>query len=259
MFLAPASVLSAADAPADSQAGGPGMDRTWTASLQAGFANTFQLTLGGNFGDGFDFQNRATASLNNAFREGDSLAIFGWSTTDLPSRTPNWQAGITYKARVLRKARRTLVVGGGIQRWLLPSVKTGAQDWLAAGTLTYTTSVGRVPIVVTQDSWSLLRSTLPTGSALYTQIYSQHTLLRREGFRLLLRQGPAHTYSRGFYGAQGNRVLRYSGGVVLAWKNTTLEAGCRQQFGLQDGIRNNRFWTLLLTRQITGFFRNFRN
>ena len=48
--------------------------------------------------------------------------------------------------------------------------------------------------------------------------------------------------------------MRYQGTVVLALGNTTLEAGCRQQFGLQDGIRNNRYWSVLLSRQFTGSF-----
>lgn len=250
--LLAASAVRAADG-----AGYPGapphrLSRTWTASLQAGYTNTYQMTLGGLFGEGPYFQNRATAGVNNLFRSGDSLSVFGTSSTDVPNGVPDWQAGILYRTVVLNKPRHTLALGGGVQRWLLPNVKTGAQDWLAAGSLAYNTSVKKVPLTVTQDSWSLLRSTLPTGSVLYTQVYSQHTLLHGEHFRLLARQGPAHTYSWGFYGANGHRVLRYSATLVAMWKNTTLEAGCRQQYGLEDGIRNNRFWSVLVTRQFSG-------
>jgi hypothetical protein len=261
-LLVPASVLMAEDGSAGSDssvssdsASPPHLTRTWTASLQAGYSNTFQMTLGGTFGDGPDFQNRASVALNNAFRAGDTLQFFGWSTTDAPTSVHDWQAGLTYKAIAFHRKRHTLALGGGVQRWILPNVKSGAQDWLISGALTYNTTAGKVPIVVTQDSWSLLRSTLPSGSAVYTQVYSQHTLLKRENFRLLLRQGPAHTYSWGMYGAQGNRVFRYGATVVLAWKNsTTLEGGFRQQFGLQDGIHYNRYYSLLLTRQFTGKF-----
>jgi len=224
--------------------------RTWSVSLQAGFASTFQLTLGGCFGEGPDWQDKLTASLNNLFHAGDSLSVYGWSTTDLPTGTPNWQAGLMYRNRVFRNRHHALILGGGVQRWLFPSVKSGAQDWLAAGTLNYSTAVRGLPLVVNQESWSLLRSTLPTGSLLYTQIFTQHVLLQRERFQLLLRHGPQQTYSWGFYGANGNRVVRYSGSLVAAWKNTSLEAGYRQQFGLQDGIHYNRYWSFLLTRQV---------
>jgi hypothetical protein len=235
----------------ESRAPSPELVRTWTASVQAGFTNTFQLTLGGYFGEGWNFQNRASLSVNNALRDGDSLSFFGWSTTDMPSRSPNWQAGLTYKARVFAAGKRSLSLTGGIQRWVFPIVKTGAKDWLASGNLSYSTSVHGIPVAVVADSWSLISSTLPTGSGLYTQVYGQHKILHRQGFNLFVREGPMYTYSWGFYGANGNRVFRYSGALVAAWKNTSLEAGCRQQFGLQDGIHYNRFWSIMLTRQIT--------
>jgi hypothetical protein len=223
--------------------------RTWTVGLQGGITNTFQLVLGGTFGKGSDWQNRLTVSLNNLWRDGDSLSMFGWSTTDIPTATANWQAGMLYKHRLVKTKRQTLVLGGGVQRWLLPSVKSGAQDWLLSGSFNYTTTVKRLPVSISQDSWSLLRSTLPTGSGLYTQINTQHTLLTREGFKLALRHGPHYTYAWGFYGAQGNRVVRYAATLVATWKGTMIEGGCRQQFGLQDGIPNNRYWSLLVSRQ----------
>jgi hypothetical protein len=209
------------------------------------------IASSGVFGSGPDIQNKLTLGVNHVWRTGDSLSAFGWSTTDIPTAQPNWQAGLMYKLPVLRKPNHTLILGGGIQRWLLPMVKTGAQDWVGAGNLNYATTIQHVPVVVNQDSWSLLRSTLPKGSMLYTQIYTQHRLLRRGDLKLFLREGPQHTYAWGFYGAQGNRIVRYGGCLVLLWKNTSFEAGYRQQFGLQDGIRNNRYWSFLITRQTT--------
>lgn len=229
----------------------PPLDPTWSISLQAGYANTYQLALGGAFGEGPYFQNRLTAGVSNLLKRGDNLSFFGWSTTDLPNTTANWQAGFTYKDRIFNRGRHSLSLGGGFQRWLLPSVKTGADDWLAAGTLTYATTWKHLPIKVSEDSLSHLASTLPTGSLLYTQIQTQHPLLKRDHYQLLLRHGVAHAYGWGFWGASGNRVVRYSASVALAWKDTTLELGCRQQFGLQDKIPYNRYWTFLLTRQLT--------
>jgi hypothetical protein len=100
-----------------------------------------------------------------------------------------------------------------------------------------------------------LRSTLPTGSALYSQVYTQHVLLERRGFQLALREGPANSYSWGLYGIEGNRVVRYGGSLIATWKGTRFEAGYRKQFGLQDGIPNNGYWSFLLTRQVTKAFR----
>jgi hypothetical protein len=228
---------------------------TWTVSLTGGATSTFQLILGGMYGAGPDFQNKLTASVNNVFRNGDSVSMFGWSTTDLPASAHNWQAGLLYKTRLLHRKHHALTLTGGAQRWVLPIISIGAKDWLLTGNLTYGTAVKRVPVFVSVDSWSLLKSTLPTGSGIYTQIYTQHVLLHREGFQLALRQGPAHTYAWGIYGTQGNRIVRYGGSLVVTWKGATLEAGYRQQFALQDRIPNNRYWSFLLTRQITQSFR----
>jgi hypothetical protein len=228
---------------------------TWTVGLTGGFASTFQMVLGGMYGDGPGFQNKLTAGVNNLFRNGDSVTMFGWSTTDVPTSSPSWQAGLLYKTPILRRKHHTLTLTGGGQRWLLPTVKTGAKDWLLTGNLTYGTTVKQVPLFVSEDSWSLLKSTLPMGSGIYTQIYTQHSLLKREGFQLSLRQGPAYTYAWGLYGAEGNRVVRYGGSLIVSWKGTTLDAGYRQQIGLQDKIPNNRYWSFLVTRQITRAFR----
>jgi hypothetical protein len=249
-FASTLAVLLAVSAGAAFAQQTPAVPRTWSVSVQSGFASTFQLNLGGYFGDGPDWQNRVAANLNNLFKDGDGLCLYGWSTADLRTGAPNWQAGLTYKNRVLRNRHHALTLGGGVQRWLFPSVKSGAQDWLASGSLNYTTAIKKIPVIVNQDSWTLLRSPLPAGTQLHTQIYTQRVLYKREGFQLLLRHGPQHTYSWGFWGANGNRVVRYAGSLAAVWKNTTLEAGYRQQFGLQDGIPNNRYWSFQLTRQM---------
>lgn len=227
---------------------------TWSLALTGGFANTFQMTLGGTYGAGPAFQNRLTAGVNNAFLKGDSLSTFGWSTTDIPSATPNWMAGLLYKAPLLRGKNHSLSLTGGGQRWILPEVGHRTKDWVVTGNLTYGTTVKRIPVFISEDSYSLVKSNMPTGSELYTQIYADHPLMNRHGLRMALREGPAYTYSWGFYGCIGSRVMRYSGALISSWKGTTLEAGYRQQFGLQDKIPNNRYWSFLFTRQFGGSF-----
>src|SRR5581483_10558566 len=222
------------------------LERSWTASLTGGFADTFQLVLGGTYGDGPDFQNRLTVGLNDALRKGDSLSVFGWSTTDMPKATPNWQAGVLYKTSVVKRKMHALSVTGGVQRWLLPMIKTGAIDWMVTGNATFSTSIKGVPLFVSGDSYSLLKSTLPTGTGVYSQIYTHHKLWKGEGLELSLRHGPAYSYSWGFYGAQGNRVFRYNGALLLTSRAFNVEVGYRQQVGLQDPIPSNRYWYCLV-------------
>ena len=224
-------------------------DAVWTTSVQTGFADTFQLTLGGMFGDGPAWQNKVTSGINNMFRTGDSFSLYGWNSLDTPSHINNWQAGFGYKLPVLKKGRHSLVLGSGLQRWLFPRVKTGAKDWLIPGTLAYSAGLSnRMSFLVTDDSWTLLKSTLPLGSLLHTQTWLQYDLVKRERLKISFKNGPAHTYSWNFYGTNGNRVVRYQTMLTIAYKNTTIEGGYRKQWGLQDGIADNKFWQFAVTR-----------
>jgi hypothetical protein len=226
----------------------------WSVSATGGFTSTFQMVLGSTFGPGQDLQDKLTAGVSNAFLKGDNASVFGWSTTDLSIIVPNWQAGILYKVPVLRRRKQTLFLTVGGQRWLLPLVKTGSKDWLVTGNLTYGRSLKHLQAFASADSYSLVKSNLPKGSALYSQIYTQHVLLNRHGVNLTLREGPAYTYSWGFYGCNGNRVVRYGASLLTSWKGTTLEAGYRKQFALQDNITNNNYWSFLFTKQFSGPF-----
>ena len=248
LYLALASAaLTAEDARPDPVS----LERSWTTSLAGGFAETFQMVLGGTYGEGPNLQNKATTGLNDAFRKGDSITVFGISATDMPTWTPNWQAGLLYKVPVMRRKRQALSITGGVQRWVLPMVKTGAKDWVLSGNATYSTLIKRVPVFVSEDSWSLLESTLPKGSVLYSQVYTQHRLYRHEGLEITLRQGPAYTYSWGFYGTEGSRVVRYGLSAAVASKTGVLETGFRKQFGLQHGIPDNNYWFFSYTYQMT--------
>jgi hypothetical protein len=223
----------------------------WTTSVQTGFSDTFQLTLGVTFGDGPAWQNRVTTGLSNAFRTGDSIFIYGWNTLDTPSHSNNWQAGLGYKMRVLKKRNHSLNVGSGLQHWYFPTVKTGTNDWLIPGSLVYETKIRHVPLTVTNDSWTLLASPLPTGSLLHVQAWLQHNVFKRERVQVAFKHGPAYTYSWNFYGVNGNRVLRYQTMLAIAREGTSIEGGYRKQWGLQPGIPNNTYWQFALTRAFT--------
>lgn len=220
----------------------------WVTTLQTGFADTFQLTLGGVFGDGPAWQNRVTTGLANLLRRDDLLCLHGWNTTDAPSGENNTVAGIAYRAPVWRRGSQSLVLGSGFQYWNFPSVLTGTSDWLIPGSLVYTARAGRFPLTVTSDSWTLLASRLPKGSLVYSQAWVDHPILKTDPVRLAFRHGPAHTYSWNFYATHGHRVVRYQTALVLTWKDTQLETGWRQQWGLQHRIPDNSFWHVSLSR-----------
>lgn len=222
----------------------------WTSSVQTGMADTFQLTLGGTFGNGPAWQNKVSTGLANAFRAGDAITVYAWDTFDTRRGPNNWQAGIGYKTPVLKKRNHMLALGSGLQHWRFPSVKTGTNDWLIPGNLVYQTQTHKFPITVTQDSWTLLKSPLPLGSLLHTQAWIGYNLYKRERFTVSFKNGPAHTYSWNFYGTNGNRVIRYQTMLAVSYKDTSLEGGYRKQWGLQRGIVDNKYWQFALTRTL---------
>ncbi len=220
----------------------------WTTSLQTGLADTFQLTLGGTFGEGPAWQNKVTTGLTNAFVSGDSVFVYGWQTFDIPSHSNDWQVGIGYKAPIIRKRNQFLALGSGFQHWRFPSVKTGTNDWLIPGTLLYQSKIGALPVSVTSDSWTLLKSPLPKGSLLHTQGWMHHKLLKHDDLLIEFKHGPAHTYSWNFYGTNGNRVVRYQTMLAISWKHMVLEGGYRKQWGLQRNIPDNNYWAFGVTK-----------
>lgn len=224
------------------------LPRRWNVSLQTGFAETFQLTLGGTFGEGPAWQNKATVGLSNVFASGDSAFVFGWNTLDTPSHNYDWQAGGGYKTAPMKFGRHSLQFTGGIQRWVLPSVATGAKDWLAAGNATYQVKVWKAPFVATGDSWTLLASTLPKGSLLHSQFYNVQPVYRSDNLQVSVKHGPQHTWSWNFYGTNGNRVIRYQAGVMITFRGNMVEAAYRKQWGRQPGIPSNNYWVACYTR-----------
>jgi hypothetical protein len=219
----------------------------FSGSIQSGFASTFQLTLGGTFGAGPAFQNKLNLSLNNVFAKNDAWTAFGWDTLDTPTCATNFQYGVWYKFKPFKTKKQRLVVSAGVQRWQLNTVGPGTRDWLSATNWNWQGHY-KLNFWSTTDTWTLLHSNMPMGSLLYTQGGLQHTLLKRDNWTLTLKHGPAYTYSWGFYGKEGSRVLRYGGALAANFRQSSLEVYFRQQDGLQPGIPNNQFWSVLYTQ-----------
>lgn len=219
----------------------------FSGAFQTGFASTFQLTLGGTYGAGPAWQNRVTFNVHNVFTKGDAVSVYGWKTLDLPATAWDWHAGIWYRIRPITTKRQNLLVSAGIQRWRFPSAAKGTQDWIAAANVNYT-GRNRLTFWNTTDTWSLLHSNMPGGTLLHTQGGLQHRLLKHDDWSIVLRHGPAYTYSWNFYGKNDSRVIRYGANVATSYKSSTLEVYFRQQGGLQNGIPDNRYWSVLFTQ-----------
>lgn len=220
----------------------------WVTTTQTGLSDTFQMTLGGTFGEGPAWQSKLTTGLANVRRQGDYLFVFGSDSHDVRDHRNDWMAGFGYKAPLWKHKAQALALTGGIQRWLLPHVKSGAKDWLFVGNLAYQTRFGKTGFSAQSEDYSSFISTLPLGHAVYNQVFLHHSLLKHDRINIQLRHGPAHTYSWGLYGANQNRVFRYQSILALSWKDFTLEGGYRKQVGLQDPIVHNNYWHFALVR-----------
>lgn len=222
--------------------------RRWNVTLQTGLAETFQLTLGGVFGAGPAWQNKAAVSLNSLAVKGDTVAVSGWLTRDLEGRRQDWIAALNYRYRPLRRGRQSLQLGASVERWLFPSVLTGARDWIGGFHGSYSTRAGSVPLQIQSTVYNTLSSPLRNGTLIYSQAWFDHPLLKTEPLRLTLRHGPQHTYSWNFYGTHGHRVVRYAGALVMNAAGSTFELGYRPQYGLQRRIPDNRYWYVQMSR-----------
>lgn len=218
-----------------------------TTSIQTGFADTFQLTLGGFFG-GTAWTNRVETTVANTLRSGDGLYLFASDSMDVQNIRNNWQAGLGYRTVLWQGTTQQLSGAIGLQHWKLSSVRQGTNDWLSHENLTYRNAATPVPFTVSADSWNLYSSPLPSGSILFTQLWVDHPIWQSEGVSVLFRHGPAHTVGLGFFGAEGNRVFRYQTALVVSSKGTKLEGGFRRQWAFQQGIPENGFWHLTLTQ-----------
>lgn len=220
----------------------------WVTTAQTGLADTFQMTLGGMFGEGPAFQSKLTTGLTNVFRDGDMVWVFGSDSHDVRDHANDWMAGGGYKVPVWKRKAQAVTLNTSLQRWVFPNVKSGAKDWLIVGNLMYQNRFGKTGFSAQTESYSLLKSTLPMGSAIYNQVFLHHTLLKRDDFNVQLKHGPAHTYAWDIYGTKENRIFRYQAIVSLNWRSYSIEGGYRKQVGLQDPIPHNRYWNFAVIK-----------
>ena len=222
-----------------------------STSVQTGLTDTFQLLLGGMFGEGPAWQNRVTTGVSNIFYPGDTLSIYAADSFDTRCYRNNWQFGMGYKRAIFKKGAHLLTLGSGVQRWLFPMVKSGSNDWLLPGNLAYQAKGRRFSFTASGDSFTLLKSSLPMGSLVHSQGLIQYSILDRDGIKIAFRNGPAHTYSWNFWGANGNRVIRYQTMLTITIRAVTFEGGYRKQWGLQAGIRDNNYWQVAVARTLS--------
>jgi hypothetical protein len=231
-------------------AGGSDPAIVWTSTIQTGLADTFQLTLGGVFGRGPAWQTRLESGAGNLWKSGDSVYIYGTESLDSRSRRSEWQVGLEYRRPLWRRRQHALTGTAGFQHWKFSTVKGGANDYLAHENLTYRTAAGRVNFTVTSDSWSLLRTTIAPGTLLHTQYWVEHPLWKNDAVAIAFRHGPANTYSWGFYGTNGHRVVRYQTMLAITGGGFRIEAGYRKQYRMQPGIPENPFWQFSISRTV---------
>jgi hypothetical protein len=220
-----------------------------SVTLQTGFARTFQLNLGGIFGNGPAWQNRVMVDLPGIIRRGDAIALFGFLTVDTPSLRRDWMTGAGYRLAPFRFGSGSLTLTGGWQRWLLPSVPGGPRDHLASINAVYRAR-WRWPVTIIADNWTILQSPLRKGNMTHVQGNVSHLLWEGSGVRLVARHGPSTTYSYRFWDRPGWRFIRYGGCLALESKSYTFEASLRQQAAIAPRIPHNPYWAVLLSRRL---------
>jgi hypothetical protein len=220
----------------------------WTATWQSGIAQTMQLSLGGLFNAGPAEQNRLAAVRSGVLRSSDSLQLYSWSTTDLRTGSTDVDVGARYRVPVRTLARGKIVAGGGLEHWRFPSVLGGTNDIVADSYLGWTGGE-RIPVTISANAKTLVRSDLCRGTFLNVQTLLSHRIAGWRSARLSLQHGPSYVYSWNLYGRSGHRVFRYVISPQLSFSSWLVEGTLRPQAGLQPAIPDNRFWSIGIGRR----------
>lgn len=231
-----------------SEGGRGGKPVSVSGKLTTGINEAFQLTLGGLFSDGVNFQNTATVDVKNLLADGGTLRFTGILHLDTGGAGRDWIGAVNYIHPLATWESGKLVGTVGLHVWQFPSVLNGKTDTVVDSGLTWVQSG---PISFTADANVKTLTTGPGRIGVGGQIYyfrgtTSHPLIRKPKLSLALVHGPSYTYSNRFYGVNGHRVVRYEAGAVLQYGNWGIDAMYRPQLALQRGIPENRFWGINL-------------
>lgn len=215
-----------------------------SGKLSSGFNESFQLTLGGLFSQGANFQNCATIDVKNLITQNGILRFSGTVHTDTADASRDWIGTVNYVQPLLSGERDKLVGTVGLHVWNFPSVLNGRTDTVVDSGLAW---IHSGPLSFTLDANVKTLATGPGRKGVGGQIYyfrgvTSHPLVRKPKFSLALLHGPSYTYSNRFYGVDGHRVVRYEGGAILQYGQWGMDVVYRPQIALQRGIPENRFW-----------------
>ncbi len=219
----------------------------WTLTAQSGIAQGMQLSLGGRYNPGPAIQNRLTIQGKGVFRHDDTVQLTGWNTTDLNNHSTDADTAVRYRTPIGKLAHGTLTGGGGFEYWYYPSVLGGAQD-LALDSYLAWTGGEKVPITISGNGKTILRSRLPYGTMGIFQAQHRQRLPSLPGTGMSLLHGPVYVYNWDLYGRPGHRVLRYSTALQVTCRKWIVEAAYRPQAGLQPRIPDNQFWSVSVIR-----------
>ncbi len=215
-----------------------------SGKLTSGLNESFQLTLGGLFSHGANFQNTGTVDIKNLLPKGGTMRVSGILHTDTKDLSRDWIATVNYLHPLVNGERDKLVGTVGLHVWHFPSVLNGKTDTVVDSGLAWMHSG---PLSFTLDANVKTLATGPGRKGVGGQIYyfrgvNSHPLVRKPKFSLALQHGPSYTVANRFYGVHGHRVIRYEGGAVMQYGQWGMDVIFRPQLALQRGIPENRFW-----------------
>lgn len=215
-----------------------------SGKISSGLNEGFQLTLGGLFSQGSNFQNCATVDVKNLITQNGTLRFSGILHLDTKDASRDWIGTVNYLQPLVSGERDKLVGTVGLHVWSFPTVLNGKTDTVVDSGLAWMHSG---PFSFTLDANVKTLATGPNRKGVGGQIYyfrgvTSHALVRKPKLSLALQHGPSYTYSNRFYGVNGHRVFRYEVGAVLQHGNWGMDVIFRPQLALQRGIPENRFW-----------------
>lgn len=216
-----------------------------TSKWTTGFNQGFQLTLGGIFSDGINFQNSGAVDVNNLVSEGDVLQFSAVNHSDTGSSRQDRVVNFNYFKPIAEWANSKLVGTVGYHIWQFPSVILDDRLMTALDTGLVWTRSGSIGLMLDANVKTLLTAPgdLDTGGqVLFFRGIATHTILQQPSMTLTFSHGPSYAYANHILGIKGHRVARYELGVQMQRGAWGIDIIYRPQLALQQGIPENHFW-----------------